>query len=52
MKKGFILLAIGLVFLTSARAQTDYIKAVEKWRSDEETDLKKDNGWLLVAITR
>lgn len=44
-----ILLAIGLVFLTSAHAQTDYIKAVEKWRSDEESDLKKETGWLTVA---
>jgi uncharacterized protein (DUF1684 family) len=44
-----ILLAIGLVFLTSARAQTDYVKAVEKWRSDEEADLKKETGWLTLA---
>ena len=48
-KRSSILLAIGLVFLASARAQTDYIKAVEKWRSDEETDLKKETGWLTVA---
>src|SRR5450631_727883 len=47
--KSGILLAILLVFLTSARAQTDYIKAVEKWRSDEEKDLKKETGWLTVA---
>src|SRR6202790_2502385 len=50
MKKGSsILLAIVFVFLTSAQAQTDYIKAVEKWRSDEENDLKKETGWLTVA---
>ena len=48
-KSSNILLAIILVALTSARAQTDYIKAVEKWRSDEETDLKKDDGWLTIA---
>ena len=48
-KTSSILLAIVLVFVTSARAQTDYIKAVEKWRSDEETDLKKETGWLTVA---
>ena len=48
-KSSSILLAIVLVFLTSARAQTDYVKAVEKWRSDEETDLKKETGWLTVA---
>ena len=48
-KTSSILLAIVLVFVTSARAQTDYIKAIEKWRSDEETDLKKETGWLTVA---
>jgi uncharacterized protein (DUF1684 family) len=50
MKKNYsILLATVLVFLTSARAQTDYIKSVEKWRSDEERDLKKETGWLTLA---
>jgi uncharacterized protein len=44
-----VLLAIAFVFLASARAQTDYVKAVEKWRSDEEADLKKENGWLTLA---
>ena len=48
-KRSSILLAIALVLVTSARAQTDYIKAVEKWRSDEEADLKKETGWLTVA---
>jgi len=48
-KNSSILLAIVLVFVTSARAQTDYVKAIEKWRSDEETDLKKETGWLTVA---
>lgn len=48
-KSSGIILAIVLVFLTSARAQTDYIKAVEKWRSEEENDLKKETGWLTVA---
>ncbi len=38
-----------LGFLTAALAQTDYIKAIEKWRSDEESDLKKETGWLTVA---
>ena len=33
----------------SAQAQTDYVKAIEKWRSDEESDLKKETGWLTVA---
>ena len=48
MKK-LILLASGLIFLTSAQAQTDYVKAIEKWRSDEEANLKKETGWLTVA---
>ncbi|HEX7516177.1 MAG TPA: DUF1684 domain-containing protein [Chthoniobacterales bacterium] len=48
-KSSGILLATVLVFLTSARAQTDCIKAVEKWRSDEEADLKKETGWLTLA---
>ncbi len=48
-KSSSILLAIVLVFLTSAHAQTAYIKAVEKWRSDEAADLKKETGWLTVA---
>src|SRR5438477_3070110 len=49
MKTKSILLAVLLVSLTSAQAQTDYIKTIEKWRSDEEADLKKETGWLTVA---
>lgn len=50
MKKSFgILLAIVLGFLAAAQAQSDYVKAIEKWRSDEESDLKKETGWLTVA---
>jgi uncharacterized protein (DUF1684 family) len=50
MKKGFgILFAIVLASLTSARAQTDYVKGVEKWRSEREANLKKETGWLTVA---
>jgi hypothetical protein len=48
-KNPSILLAIVLAFLTSARAETDYVKAIEKWRSDEERDLKKEDGWLTLA---
>jgi uncharacterized protein (DUF1684 family) len=44
-----ILLAIVLVSFSSAPAQTPYVKAVEKWRSDEESDLKKEDGWLTLA---
>jgi uncharacterized protein (DUF1684 family) len=49
MKKRSILAVMLLGFLTSAQAQTDYVKAIEKWRSDEESDLKKETGWLTVA---
>jgi uncharacterized protein len=50
MKKGSgILLAIAFGFLTAAHAQTDYVKTIEKWRSDEAADLKKETGWLTVA---
>jgi uncharacterized protein (DUF1684 family) len=50
MKKGFgICLVIVLGFLASAHAETDYVKAIEKWRNDEESNLKKETGWLTVA---
>src|SRR4030095_660854 len=39
-----ILVSFGAVF-----AKSDYVKAVEKWRSDEETNLKKEDGWLTLA---
>lgn len=48
-KKSGILLVVVLGLLTSARAQTDYIKSIEKWRADEERDLKKEDGWLTLA---
>ena len=48
-KKFGVCLAIVLVSLGSVLAQSDYVKAVEKWRSNEETDLKKENGWLTLA---
>ena len=35
--------------MASASAQTAYIKEIEKFRSDQESDLKKDDGWLTVA---
>ena len=49
MKKKSILLAIVLGFVISARAETDYVKAIEKWRSDREADLKKETGWFTLA---
>jgi uncharacterized protein len=49
VKKKSIVLAIILGFAAAAQAQTDYIKAIEKWRSEEEAALKKEDGWLSVA---
>jgi uncharacterized protein len=50
MKKRFgVYLAIILASLSSARAEADYVKAVEKWRSEQEINLKKEAGWLTVA---
>ncbi len=50
MKKHFgILFAIMLASLTSAQAQTEYAKGIEKWRSEREANLKKETGWLTVA---
>ena len=48
MKK-IALLATVLLSLASANGQTAYIKEIEKWRIDQESDLKKDDGWLTVA---
>jgi uncharacterized protein (DUF1684 family) len=48
-KKFAVCLAIVLVCLGSMRAQSDYVNSVEKWRSEEETDLKKEDGWLTLA---
>jgi uncharacterized protein (DUF1684 family) len=44
-----ILLALALGSAISALGQTDYAKEIEKWRSDQEVNLKKDTGWLTVA---
>jgi uncharacterized protein (DUF1684 family) len=50
MKKSLgIFSAIVLGFLTSAHAETDYAKSIEKWRNDEEISLKKETGWLTLA---
>ena len=50
MKKRFGILLGTFVFSVSlALAQTDYVKSIEKWRSDEERDLKKEDGWLTLA---
>jgi hypothetical protein len=47
--KRSILFAIVLGLLGSARAQTDYTKEIEKWRSEREANLKKETGWLTVT---
>ena len=44
-----IILAIALATLASTRAQADYVKEIEKWRSERETKLKRETGWLTVA---
>jgi len=50
MKKRFGILLGTFVFPVSlALAQTDYVKSIEKWRSDEERDLRKEDGWLTLA---
>jgi len=51
MSSKFALIALVVVFVsaTAAWAQTDYVKEIEKWRSDQEADLKKETGWLTVA---
>src|SRR6266404_3112391 len=48
-RRSGIILAMVLGCLISAAAQTDYVKEVEKWRSDREANLKKETGWLTVA---
>ena len=42
-------LAIILVSIGSALAQSEYGKTIETWRSDRETNLKKEGGWLTLA---
>jgi len=50
MEKKFTLcLATVLVSIVSALAQSDYVTTIEKWRSDEAADLKKEDGWLTLA---
>src|SRR3954471_10212021 len=49
MKKALLFLAALAAFGGLAQAQTDYVKEVEKWRSERETNLKKETGWLTVA---
>src|SRR3954470_13752888 len=48
-KSSGILLAMLFSWLISAQAQTDYTKEIQKWRSEQEANLKKETGWLTVA---
>ncbi len=51
MKKRVLLVA-GIIAVLATRSwaqQTDYAKEIEKWRSERETNLKKETGWLTVA---
>src|SRR3954469_9093347 len=53
MKRHFTWTKCGLLFvftgLASVGAQRDYVKEIEKWRTDREANLKKETGWLTVA---
>jgi uncharacterized protein (DUF1684 family) len=49
MKTALVLFATALVGLNPAWAQADYVKEVEKWRSEREAKLKTETGWLTVA---
>ena len=45
----FVFAAISLVSLCAALADSTLIEATQKWRSEEEADLKKPDGWLALA---
>ena len=49
--KNALIIFLGLPFLALAATPvpTDYVKTVEEWRSSEEANLKKENGWLTLA---
>jgi uncharacterized protein (DUF1684 family) len=50
MKKALIiLLVLPLVSLAATPGPSNYVTTVEKWRSAEEANLKKENGWLTLA---
>ena len=49
MKTKSMLLAMLLVSVESAQEQLSYAQLIEKWRSEMETNLKKETGWLTVA---
>ena len=49
MKTKSLLLAMLLVSAASAQEQLNYAQLMEKWRSEMETNLKKETGWLTLA---
>jgi uncharacterized protein len=51
MKKHFTVLLATLVgvSLVSGQEQLNYAQLIEKWRSEQEANLKKETGWLTVA---
>ncbi|HZE14009.1 MAG TPA: DUF1684 domain-containing protein [Chthoniobacterales bacterium] len=42
-------LLFSFIALVLAAAEPDYVRNIEKWRADRETNLKKESGWLSVA---
>jgi uncharacterized protein (DUF1684 family) len=44
-----ILLLVAATLLAAAAAPDSYVAGIEKWRTDRETRLKSDGGWLTVA---
>ncbi|MEO6873170.1 MAG: DUF1684 domain-containing protein [Chthoniobacterales bacterium] len=44
-----VVLALLLSALVPALAESDYVAGIQKWRAEEEADLKKPDGWLALA---
>ena len=38
-----------MLFRSHAGEPADYVKQIQKWRTQEEADLKKEDGWLSVS---
>jgi uncharacterized protein (DUF1684 family) len=50
MKKNFAVpLTAAFAVVVSSQAQTDYVKGIEKWRTEREANLKNETGWLTVV---
>ena len=48
-KKSIVLAILVVVSMAAAQEQLNYAQLIEKWRSDQEANLKKETGWLTVA---